>query len=186
MDTMKTFRPKMLTTPANIIRASCLCCLVTVLATILLVVFIAIRYEKADTVDKIADLFVKLPDSGVMELALDDASVIDAMEILRQYINAYRNDNCSFLTQYDRSGIIKYAKRDALDEYSISYSIEVTFGDEAVFSRFRLLPYNETYVGERRLELLSSTPAPCNSSMQDQLAVSASGMFVVSFAFFLE
>eukprot|EP00291_Cryptomonas_curvata_P024712 CAMPEP_0172165092 /NCGR_PEP_ID=MMETSP1050-20130122/8221_1 /TAXON_ID=233186 /ORGANISM="Cryptomonas curvata, Strain CCAP979/52" /LENGTH=300 /DNA_ID=CAMNT_0012835527 /DNA_START=202 /DNA_END=1100 /DNA_ORIENTATION=+ len=130
------------------------------------------RYEDVAIVDRIADL-IKPPDSSAVELALDDPSVIEASEILRHYINNYRSENCSSLNQYSQPGIIKYAKRAVLDQYAVLYSIEVAFGDEAIFSRFRLLPYNAFNLSERRLEFLSSTPAPCSTRIQEQLAVSA-------------
>ncbi len=171
---MKTQRPKMPISAANVIRASCLCFLGSTLATIL-VVFTMSRYEDVPIVDKISDL-VKPPDSGAMELALNDPSVIEASEMLRQFINTYRSENCSSLNQYSQPGSIKYAKRAVLDQYAVVYSIEVAFGDEAIFSRFRLLPSNETDLGQRRLELLSSTPAPCSTRIQEQLAVSALGL----------
>ncbi len=171
---MKSNRPKIPISLANVIRASCLCFLGSTLATIL-VVFTMSRYEDIEFVDKITDL-VKPPDSSSVELALDDPSVIDASEILRHYINAYRSENCSSLNQYTEAGVIKYAKRAVLDQYAVLYSVEVSFGDEAIFSRFRLLPYNETNLSERRLELLSTTPAPCNTIIQEQLAVSALGV----------
>jgi hypothetical protein len=158
----------------NVIRASCLCFLGSTIATIL-VVFTVSRYEDVAIVDKIADL-IKPPDSSAVELALDDPSVLEASEILRHYINAYRSDNCSSLNQYSQPGIVKYAKRAVLDQYAVLYSIEVAFGGEAIFSRFRLLPYDSTNLSERRLEFLSSTPTPCSTRIQEQLAVSTLGL----------
>jgi hypothetical protein len=173
--TMKGSGPRCLMSTTNVIRASCLCFLGSTLATIL-VVFTISRYEDSAIVDKIVDL-VKQPDSGAVELALDDPSVIEASEILHHFINAYRSENCSSVNQYGRPGTVKYAKRAVLDQFAVHYSIEVAFANESIFSRFRLLPYNESNLGERRLELISSTPAPCATRIQEQLAVSALGMW---------
>ena len=123
----------------------------------------------------------------------DDPRVLRAAEAVRIAINARRLRDCPIVRPYNSPGRVVYARRGLAGGGRGEYRLEVVFaaagaGGDTVLARVAHLPKSRQPVDpaaaaalddvrnlDGRFELASAVPGPCDASVREQLAVSASG-----------
>ena len=98
-----------------------------------------------------------------------DQRVTKAEEAVRSAFNIERTASCKKLPVYRQPGTIQYLIRSTEPNGSTTYLMEILFGNETVFARV-MVSANKT-----AFKVLSSTPGPCSTGIEDQLAVSLLG-----------
>ena len=98
-----------------------------------------------------------------------DQRVTKAEEAVRSAFNVERTASCKKLPVYRQPGTIQYLIRSTEPNGSTTYLMEILFGNETVFARV-MVSANKT-----AFKVLSSTPGPCSTGIEDQLAVSLLG-----------
>ncbi len=118
-----------------------------------------------------------LPDSGYIEenVAIDDPMAMQAVEALRNSFNSPRRVNCTSTAQYDKSGVIQFAKRSITRNGSVIFTVEVVFGNDSVFARISTRSERTDLDGGQKFQVVSSVPGPCEIEPQQQLAISSRG-----------
>lgn len=109
------------------------------------------------------------PDSIPVSLA--DPLAVQAGEAIRNAFNAQRSITCPSMNLYNSRGDIQYVKKIEESNGTVMFTLEIVFDEDVVFARVALLPNN---LGST-FQLIISTPGPCESGVQEQLAVSARG-----------
>ena len=107
-----------------------------------------------------------------------DQRVTKAEEAVRSTFNTERSASCKKLPVYRQPGTIQYLIRSTEPDGSATYLMEILFGNEAVFARVMVSANNTAF------KVLSSTPGPCSTGIEDQLAVSLLGEQRACFKFF--
>jgi hypothetical protein len=123
---------------------------------------VASLYEQ-DSVDR---------DSVFVSVA--DPLVIQAAEAVRNAFNAQRTASCASLGYFNARGATQYAKKAYESNGTTLYTLEIVFGDSAVFARVALQPKSSG----TRFQLIFSIPGPCEDGVREQLAVSALGALI--------
>ena len=111
-----------------------------------------------------------LLDNTSILVSSADPLVLQAGEVIRNAFNSQRTAACASINLYNARGTVQYAKRAEMNG-TVYYTLEVAFGGEVVFSRVKLLPKSLS----AKFQLIFSIPGPCESGVQEQLAVSAFG-----------
>jgi hypothetical protein len=104
-------------------------------------------------------------------ISVADPLVVQTGETIRNTFNAQRKAACPSLELYSTRGAIQYAKKAVQSNGTILYTMEIVFGDEAIFARVALLPDNNG----AKFQMILSVPGPCEGGVQEQLAISALG-----------
>jgi hypothetical protein len=112
-----------------------------------------------------------LLDSDSVQVSLADPLAVQAGEAIRNSFNAQRATTCPSINLYNTRGDIQYVKKLEESNGTVMYTLEIVFDEDVVFARVALLPKN---LGSK-FELIISTPGPCESGVQEQLAVSVRG-----------
>jgi hypothetical protein len=113
-------------------------------------------------------------DLASVLISVADPLVIQAGEAVRNAFNAQRKATCSSIGLYNTRGAIQYAKKAVQSNGTVLYTMEIVLGDDAIFARVALLPNK---VGAK-FQLILSIPGPCESGVQEQLALSALGTLI--------
>ena len=115
-------------------------------------------------------------DLASVLISVADPLVIQAGEAVRNAFNAQRKATCSSIGLHNTRGAIQYAKKAVQSNGTVLYTMEIVFGDDAIFARVALLPNK---VGAK-FQLILSIPqaGPCESGVQEQLALSALGTLI--------
>ena len=111
-----------------------------------------------------------------------DLRATEAAETVRAVFNLERARQCASQPTYDQPGTIKYLIKSAVFHGNVTYAMEIRFGSETVFARVAVSEDPSGIVG---FHLLSSTPGPCSSGVEDQLAVSFLGESMIHLDFSL-
>ena len=111
-----------------------------------------------------------------------DLRATEAAETVRAVFNLERARQCASQPTYDQPGTIKYLIKSAVFHGNVTYAMEIRFGSETVFARVAVSEDPSGIVG---FHLLSSTPGPCSSGVEDQLAVSFLGEIMIHLDFIL-
>jgi hypothetical protein len=112
-----------------------------------------------------------LLDAVSAQVSLADPLAVQACEAIRSAINAQRAAVCPSMDPYSTRGDIQYAKKQVESNGTVMYTMEIDFESDVVFARVALLPSSL----DLRFQLIFSAPGPCESGVQEQLAVSARG-----------
>ena len=99
----------------------------------------------------------------------EDYVALQAAEMVRSTFNRHRLADCSSLPAYNQPGAIQYTIKWTDSKGRVIYSMEILFGEEVVFAQVVLLSNNSG------VQLLSSTPEPCITGIEDQLAITFQG-----------
>jgi hypothetical protein len=120
---------------------------------------------------------ILLPDPGYTEenVAIDDPMAMQAVEALRESFNIQRRVSCSSTAQYDKPGVIQFAKRSITRNGSASFTVEVVFGNDSVFARISTCAERTDLDGGQKFQVVASVPGPCEIEPQQQLAISSRG-----------
>jgi hypothetical protein len=120
---------------------------------------------------------ILLPDPGYTEenVAVDDPMTMQAVEALRDSFNIQRRVSCSCAAQYDKPGVIQFAKRSITRNGSVIFTFEVVFGNDSVFARISTRSERTDLDGGQKFQVVSSVPGPCEIEPQQQLAISSRG-----------
>jgi hypothetical protein len=115
-----------------------------------------------------------LLDADSAQVSLADPLAVQAGEAIRSAFNAHRAAVCPSMDLYNTRGDIQYAKKQVESNGTVMYSLEIDFESNrsnVVFARVALLPVSL----DLKFQLIFSAPGPCDSGIQEQLAVSARG-----------
>ncbi len=113
-------------------------------------------------------------DLNSVLISVAEPLVIQAAEAVRNAFNTQRKTACASLGYFNARGDIQYAKKADESNGTTLYTLEIVFGDSAVFAQVVLLPSNLN----AKFQLISSIPGPCEDGVREQLAVSALGTFM--------
>jgi hypothetical protein len=112
-----------------------------------------------------------LLDRNSVLISAPDPLAIQAGEAVRIAFNAQRTEECKSMDLYHAQGAIQYAKKAEESNGTVHYTLEIVFDGDAVLARVDMLPDSRGAT----FQLIFSIPAPCESGLREQLAVSALG-----------
>jgi hypothetical protein len=115
-------------------------------------------------------------DRNSVLISAADPLVLQAGEAIRLAFNAQRATACPSISPYSTRGAIQYAKKAAETNGTFLYTLEIVFGGEAVYARVMMIPKNPS----AKFRLVFSIPGPCEVGVEEQLAVSANGMYTLA------
>ncbi len=108
-------------------------------------------------------------------VAIDDPMAMQAVETLRTIYNAQRRVTCTATEQYNQPGAIQFAKKLIARNGTLTFAVEVVFGNDSVFARISTRSERNESNGGQKFQIFSSVPGPCEIEPRKQLAVPARG-----------
>ena len=133
--------------------------------------------DAADSINRLKR--INSEDSSISQIAPTHANdvfaVIHAETRLRTFINYQRRSNCSLHSAYSNPGVVRYIKKIAVDNASEEFALEVVYGADVIHARINFFS-SKNRAGNADSQVITTIPGPCDTSVQDQLALSASGL----------